>query len=100
MMFLGAELGFRIMAKKKDANLKPRMVAAFSESSAERRLLNLPMYQLDFLVCFFGFFIVRYCAVQVALAQTIEPKVGLVIAFFYALFNFLRVQILNLAGPD
>tara|TARA_Y100000741_G_scaffold89868_1_gene66440 strand:+ start:476 stop:721 length:246 start_codon:yes stop_codon:yes gene_type:complete len=66
----------------------------------ERGFLKIPMYQLDFLVSFFGFFIVRYCAVQLALVQSIQPKVGLVIAFFYALFNFLRNQLLALADPE
>lgn len=74
------------------------MVAAVEEK--ERGFLRITMYQLDFLVSFFGFFIVRYCAVHLALAKNIEPKIGLVISFFYALFNFLRHQILALADPE
>jgi hypothetical protein len=64
-------------------------------STADKFIMMLNVYQFDFLVAFFGFYIVRYMFPNSILGNDQSLRVGLTIAFCYAIFGFLRSGLLD-----
>lgn len=58
-------------------------------------ILNLNVHEFDFIVAFIGFYIVRYLFPNTILGNDQNIKVGLVVAFFYAVLGFLRSGLLD-----
>ena len=56
---------------------------------------KMNIYQFDFLLAFFGFYIVRYTFPNLVLEKDQNLKTGFTLAFCYALLGFIRSQILK-----
>jgi len=58
-------------------------------STINRFIMMFSVYQFDFFVAFFGFYIVRYVFPNSILGNDQSMRVGLTLAFFYAIFGFI-----------
>jgi len=64
-------------------------------STADKFIMMFNVYQFDFLVAFFGFYIVRYMFPNYILGNDQSLRVGLTVAFFYAIFGFVISGLLD-----
>lgn len=64
-------------------------------SISDKFIMMFNVYQFDFLVAFFGFYIVRYMFPNSVLGNDQSLRVGLTISFFYAIFGFVRSGLLD-----
>ena len=64
-------------------------------SIIDKFIIMLNVYQFDFLVAFFGFFIVRYLFPNLIIGTDQSLRAGLVFAFFYAIFGLIRSGLLE-----
>lgn len=58
-------------------------------SAADKFIMMFNVHQFDFLVAFFGFYIVRYMFPNSILGNDQSLRVGITVAFFYAIFGFV-----------
>ena len=61
----------------------------------DKIIMMFNVYQFDFIVAFLGFFIVRYTFPNSILGNDQSLKVGLTLAFFYAIFGLIRSGLLD-----
>ena len=61
----------------------------------DKFIMMLNVYQFDFLVAFLGFYIFRYVFPNTTLGNDQSMRIGLVVAFFYALFGAVRSGLLD-----
>lgn len=61
----------------------------------DKFIMMLNMYQFDFLVAFLGFYIVRYMFPNLVSGIDQNLRVGLIFAFFYAVFRILTSKLLD-----
>ena len=64
-------------------------------STTDKFIMMFNVYQFDFFVAFFGFYIVRYLFPNSILGNDQSLRVGLTVAFFYAIFGFVRSGLLD-----
>ncbi len=72
----------------------------FVELNYETNFINkiimmFNVYQFDFLVAFLGFYMVRYLFPNTILGNDQSMKVGLTLAFFYAILGFFRSSLID-----
>lgn len=61
----------------------------------DKFIMMLNVYQFDFIVAFLGFYLVRYLFPNSILGHDQSVKVGLTVAFCYAIFGFVRSGLLD-----
>lgn len=64
-------------------------------SFIDRLIMMFNVYQFDFLVALFGFYIVRYLLPNTILENDQNMRTGFTVAFFYAIFGFVRSGLLD-----
>lgn len=61
----------------------------------DKILDGIHIYEIDFIVGFIGFYIIRYLAPNTILGVKQDMTTGLTLAFFFATFNFIRSAIID-----
>jgi hypothetical protein len=64
-------------------------------NTVDKFIMMFNVYEFDFFVAFFGFYIVRYMFPNSILGNDQSLRVGLTVAFFYAIFGFVRSGLLD-----
>lgn len=64
-------------------------------NTTDKFIMMFNVYQFDFFVAFFGFYIVRYMFPNSILGIDQSMRVGLTVAFFYAIFGLIRSGLLD-----
>ena len=64
-------------------------------STTDKFIMMLNLYQFDFFVTFFGFYIIRYMFPNSILGKDQSMRVGFILAFFYSIFEFIRSRLLD-----
>ena len=61
----------------------------------DKFIMMFDMYQFNFFVAFFGFYIMRYLLPNSLLGNNQSIRAGLILAFFYATFGFVSSGLLD-----
>uniref|UniRef100_A0A6C0IZP5 Uncharacterized protein n=1 Tax=viral metagenome TaxID=1070528 RepID=A0A6C0IZP5_9ZZZZ len=64
-------------------------------STTDKFIMMFNVYQFDFFVAFFGFYIVRYMFPNSILGNDQSVRTGLIVAFCYAIFGLIRSRLLD-----
>lgn len=61
----------------------------------EKTIVDLNLYQFDFVIMLFGFYVIRYVFPNALLGNDQSIKAGFTVAFFFALFGYIRSHMLD-----
>tara|TARA_Y100000389_G_scaffold202933_1_gene249788 strand:+ start:537 stop:845 length:309 start_codon:yes stop_codon:yes gene_type:complete len=64
-------------------------------STTDKFIMMFNVNQFDFFVAFLGFYIIRYVLPNSILGNDQSMRVGLIVAFCYAIFGFVRSGLLD-----